>query len=197
MENQISKFNLGTITKEVLLLKKNVSQGLIQLGKRIIDVKSNLPANEYMEWLKREVKIPYVSAYRYIKIYQEINLETLEKVGASKVYEILELPPSNFRNELLQLAPNLKVGEVRKIVKDKKQEGQPEEAQDIIEQAIPAVSFADTALELNANLLDALEHITFSELPNHYLDIFESQLRKTFRASAHFLEEVKNVKNQK
>jgi hypothetical protein len=196
MEKQLSEFNLGKITREVISLKKAIGQGIISLGEKISIVKENLPSNEWMEWLKRDVKIPYVSAYRYIKIAKELDATTVDRLGASRVYEILELPPSTFREELIALAPNLKVSEVRKLVKEKKKEDELEsETPDIIEQATPMLTFADTALELNANFLDALEHITFAQLPENYLDLFESQMRKTAKATMLILEVVRNVKS--
>lgn len=197
-----NNFNLDEATKNVLFLKKNIGKGIIALGKWLVLVKENLPYGEWMEWLKRDIKMPYVSAYRYMKVAREIDYPTLEKVGPGKVYEILELPPSSFRDELLNLAPNLTTSEVREEVKKHKSEDEELEKdqngeEEIIEKTVGSKQYADTAMELNATLLDAIGRVELDSLEEYYYDLLESQFKKTVKQVADFLEKVKYAQSQK
>lgn len=202
-----NNFNLQNTTTNVLFLKKNIGKSIIALGQWLALAKDNLPAAEWMEWLKRDVEIPYVSAYRYIKVAKEIDYKTLEQVGISKVYEILELPPSSFRDELLALAPNLTRDQVQKEVKKRKEEekqqeeGLPDEIKDkvtegVIVNTFPSIGDADDAMNLNAAFLDSLLRVHLDELPLHYLDLLVSQLKKNTKQVSAFLERIENVKSK-
>jgi len=129
--------------------------------------------------------IPYVSAWRFIKISREIDYSTLEKVGPGKVYEILELPADKFREELLELAPALTAQDIRKIVKEKKYP-----TSEIIEKVQPMTTEADTLLEANATLRDAILRLNdkVNDLPRNYLDMMANQLRPVPQELINFIQ---------
>jgi len=179
------KFDLVEATRQVITLKKNLGKGIIALGQWLILVKENIPKGDYLDWLKYDVMIPYVSAWRFIKISREIDYSTLEKVGPGKVYEILELPADKFREELLELAPALTAQDIRKIVKEKKYP-----TSEIIEKVQPITTDADTLLEANATLRDAILRLNdkVDDLPRNYLDMMANQLRPVPQELINFIQ---------
>lgn len=211
MEIQPQKlFNLEHAKTQIVTLRKNIGQGLIALGQWLVIVKENLPVGEWMEFL-REVKIPYITAYRCIKISNEIDYKTLETVGAGKLFEIFELPPSTFRKNLMELAPSLSEKEIREKVKEYKKENQvdsnslpaiegevttPKQEEVIVNNTDSSV-FADTALKFNASFLDSLLHIDLDSLEDYYLELISSQLKKSIKLSVNFIERIESVKQSR
>lgn len=182
------KFDLTEATKQVITLKKNLGKGIIAIGQWLILVKENIPKGEWLDWLKYDAQIPYVTAWRFIKISQEIDYPTLERVGPSKVYEILNLPADKFREELLEMAEGLKREDIRIIVKEKK--GYP--PADTIEKAQPITADADVLLDANATLRDAIFHLNLKvdDLPKHYLDMMANQLRPVPQELINFIQKL-------
>lgn len=184
-------FNLGRYTDEVLSLKKDVGAKLIELGKKLIDVKNNLPRGEWIDWLKYEVKIPYVQAYRFMKISQEVDVNTLEKVGYRKLSDILELPPSEFRDNLIEMAQGLRRDDIKMIKKSYPQGDKSIEEGEIIDPSIQL----QRALKLNADFLDAMSEVQLTKTPLNYLELLEGQLLQNVREVNSYIEQIRNVKS--
>jgi len=183
------KFDLTEATAQVITLKKNLGKGIIALGQWLILVRENIPKGEWLDWLKYDVQIPYVTAWRFMKIAKEIDYPTLERLGPSKVYEILNLPADKFRAELLEMAEGLTVSDVREKVKEK---NYPILNSKVIEQAQPLVADADTLLEANVTLRDAILHLSskVDDLPRHYLDLMANQLRPAPQEIINFVQKL-------
>ncbi len=191
MENkpdlQQNNFDLGKATEQIKLLKKDMGKSIIAIGKWLLFVKENIPRGEWMDWLKYEVNIPYVQSWRYIKIAKEVDYETLEKVGYRKMVEILELPASKFREQLIEVAQGFSREEIENI----KEPGNHSDTE-VLSAVVSPEADADVALDANATLLDALGRLKISEIPENYIDFLESQLHETPAKVKKFLEELKN-----
>lgn len=171
-------FNLSTATKEILNLKINVGNDLIKLGKWLTYVKEGIPKNEWMSWLKNDVHIPYVQAYRYIKISQEVDAGTIDRIGYTKVSEILELPASRFREDLLSLASGLSQKDIREI-KNRAlhyQEEQSKKASRIIDEVQNTENMGNEALDMLVGSLDMFHNLDISQVQPYFIDLLYSQL---------------------
>lgn len=189
-------FNLVKITERVMELKKTLSNSIIELGKQLTMVRKNLPRGEWMDWLKYEVKIPYIQAWRFIKISKEVDLVTLEKIGYRKLVDILELPPSTFRDELIELAPSLRGDDIKEIKnneKERRNKHKEFEESENIEININ-MEYVDTVLEANAVLLDALSKIQVPMIRVEYFDLILSQFKETVLTVSVFLRDVESGK---
>ena len=116
MNTPTEGFNLGRTTRMVLKLKNDIGRGLKALGENIQIVKENLPSKEYLDWLKYDVGIHRATAFRYMKIAKQVDYKTLEKLGPTKVFEILEAPMTDDeKHQLMERAENMTVREVREV----------------------------------------------------------------------------------
>lgn len=183
-----NNFNLGTATEMVVKLKQDVGRGCIALGEWIQLTYDNLPYNEYLEWLTQEVKISRSQAWRFMKIAKEVDYQTLERIGTSKMFDILSLPDSKFKSELIEKAHETTVKDIREQVKEykaKQETGKIEEAE-IIELPNPV----DQVMKMNINFLDGLDALDVSIIQEDYKPLIRSQLTQTLEAVNKFLSEL-------
>lgn len=190
-----NNFSLGDATRTVLGLKKNIGQNLIELGKWLDFVKLNIPKGEWMAWLRNDVHIPHIQAWRYIKISQEVDAKIIDRTGYTKIAEILELPPSKFREELLDMAQGITREDIRTIKREVRGgvEEDSKKYTEIIDQATPSIAYADTALTAAMTVLDALLKVDLVELTPDYIDLMYSQLDKYVNETQKFMVKLEYV----
>lgn len=91
--NQLQNTNLTQITSEIVLLKQQTAQNIIEIGKRLIQAKEMVPHGEWENWLKNEVDFSYRHAVRLMQTAREFaNMPTLAGMSVSKVYALLDVP---------------------------------------------------------------------------------------------------------
>lgn len=189
-------FSLEKATNAVLDLKQNVGKGIIALGQWIEIAKDSLPKTEWLSWLKYDVKIHPVTAYRYIRIAKQIDYQTLEKLGTAKVWELLELPQSKFTEEFIEKASHMTRLELRKEVQKVQDEVARVEKGEVVEgesdyPELPPV--ADNALRKNIEFLEQLQEIDLESIPANYLGLIRNQLNVNLKTVSSFLSELSNV----
>lgn len=192
MNNLPERFSLGEQTRKIISLRDNMSQNVIEMGKILINVRNNIPRGEWMDWLRNEVYIPYTAAFRFMRVAKEINdADVIKRVGFRKVVDILELPASKMREELLELAPSLTRQDIQDIKDDiSYSQGISKPLEGVVVEPEVDLTDVDTALDANAILLDALFRIDVSQLPSNYRDLLVNQLRKTPSRILEFIGEV-------
>lgn len=190
-------FNLERATNAVVELKKDVGKGIIALGQWLAIVKDNLPGTEYLNWLRYEVDITNFMASRFMHVSKEIDYKTLEKLGPKRVYEILELPESQFKRQLIQEAKELSDDEVKErmqkfkeanTTEQKELEGTPER-----ETIVRIPTDIDMALRDNARFLDHLVKVNLDNIPNNFVSLVRNQLLKNINFVTNFLKELPYV----
>ena len=192
-----AQFNYSQATSEVTRLKKEIGASAFSLGQWIFFVKQSIPHGEFQDWLRYEVKIPPTTAYRYIRVSQAFDEETIARVGFKKVSEILSLPESRFKEELMGKAESMSSREVSSAIKDiKEQPALAHPNNEAVEAEIIDTTDADIALNANAKLLDALLRVDLDKLPDYYVDLFWSQLHDTPDAISRFMEEINGRRNR-
>jgi predicted nucleic acid-binding Zn-ribbon protein len=94
--------NIDTLTTEILILKQQTAQNIIEIGKRLISVKESLPHGEWGKWLEEKVDFTDRTAQRFMKVANEFtNTTALSDLPKSKVFALLDLPPEN-RDKFIQ-----------------------------------------------------------------------------------------------
>jgi len=122
MENKIAVSEIGTLTTEILILKQQTAQNLIEIGKRLVIVKDNLPHGEWGKWLKEKVDFTDRTAQRFMKVANEFsNTTALSDLPKSKVFALLDLPGEE-REEFVKSNPvsEMSTRELQEAIKAQK-----------------------------------------------------------------------------
>jgi hypothetical protein len=129
--SNIQETNISQITTEILLLKQQTAQNIIEIGKRLIQVKEMLPHGEWGKWLEEKVEFSKSTAYRFINAAEQVgNFPALGNMAPTKVFALLDLPPEE-REEFIQsthevhgemkTVDEMTSRELQKVIKEKQQ----------------------------------------------------------------------------
>ncbi len=142
-ENKISR-TLEVIETEINFYKQQTATGIIEIGNRLIEAKSQLGEGEtFTSWLKNKVDFSRRTANRFMDVSKEFKGATLPTSSISKLYALLDVP-SDSREEFLTTAHPTSSGEdktveemttreVEKAVKEWKQKEQTEDIWNIVD----------------------------------------------------------------
>ena len=85
---------IETVTVEILDLKREAGEAILDIGARLIEAKGMLSHGEWLPWLTEQVEFSERTAQRFMRLAQEwSNPTTLSDLGASKALALLALPP--------------------------------------------------------------------------------------------------------
>jgi len=120
---EITNFNIEKTTAEILMLKDQTAQNIIEIGKRLIEAKDNLQHGEYLEWLKVKVQFTERTAQRFMQIGKEFsNTTSLSHLGSTKLFLLAGLDEED-RQEVMQEnnMEDMTTRELEQAVKEKKE----------------------------------------------------------------------------
>lgn len=112
---------IETITAEIEQLKARGGEVIIEIGKRLIEAKEQLPHGEWAAWLADRVEFSERTAQEFMKIAREwSNPRTLADLGKSKALKLLLLPPAE-RDEFLEAhdVPNMSTRELEQAIRER------------------------------------------------------------------------------
>ena len=116
-------FNIENTTAEILILKDQTAQNIIEIGKRLIEAKENLQHGEYLEWLKTKVQFTERTAQRFMQVGKEFsNTTSLSHLGSTKLFLLAGLNEED-RQEVIQenKVDEMTTRELEQVVKEKKE----------------------------------------------------------------------------
>ena len=91
MEDVIVK-DLRTIEFEIDQLKKQTTQNIIEIGKRLIEAKNRVPHGEWENWLPTKAGLSKVTAARFMRVATEFpNVSAPTHLSVTKAFELLTL----------------------------------------------------------------------------------------------------------
>ena len=97
--------NVSQLTAEIVLLKNQTAQNIIEIGKRLIQVKEQLPHGEWGKWLEEKVEFTHQTANKFMKVAEEMsNYSSMRNLGTAKVFSLLSLPQDQ-REDFIQSNP--------------------------------------------------------------------------------------------
>ena len=163
--------DIEVITTEILYLKNKAGEAILEIGKRLIEAKAQLPHGEWLPWLEGQVGFSTVTAQRFMRLAEEYpNASPVTHLGASKALILLALPPAE-REEFLtekhevngeeKTAYEMTRNELREAIRAKEEaeqdrqfaEADKEKAEEELKAARDAVAQAsDTIRELKAEI---------------------------------------------
>ena len=128
---QLTETNIGQLTAEILILKQQTAQNIIEIGKRLIQVKEMLPHGEWGKWLAEKVDFSDRTARNFMRVANECsNRQAFSDLPISKVYALLDLPLEDreeFVNSVHEVNGETKTidimstREVQQLIKEKKE----------------------------------------------------------------------------
>ena len=108
---------LSAITEEIQFYKAQAGQCIVEIGKRLLEAKEQLPHGQWESWLEKSVEFSLGTAKRFMKIASEYgsNRSALIDLPYTKLWMMLQLPPEE--REEFASAPHTVNGE-NKTVQD-------------------------------------------------------------------------------
>ena len=158
--NNLTNFNLDKTTTEILMLKDQTAQNIIEIGKRLIDVKENTQHGEYLKWLEEKVDFTERTAQRFVKVATAFSNTTLvSHLGSRKLFALAGLDEED-RKEVIQEnnIENMTARELEQVVKEKKEiRKQLEAEQEYSEELHQAIKEKDNEINDLKKLLEAVQ----------------------------------------
>ena len=131
---ELTEFNIEKTTAEILILKDQTAQNIIEIGRRLIEVKERLEHGEYLKWLKEKVDFTERTAQRFVKVATTFsNSQSLANLGSTKLFLLAGLDEEN-RQEIMNenKVEDMTTRELERVVKEKKEiKKQLEEEQEL------------------------------------------------------------------
>lgn len=121
--NSLTNFNIEKTTTEILILKDQTAQNIIEIGKRLIEVKENLQHGEYLNWLENSVDFGVRTAQNFIKVATTFsNTQPVSHLGTRKLLALAGLDEED-RQEVMQEnnVEEMTTRELEQAVKEKKE----------------------------------------------------------------------------
>lgn len=95
MEQIIRKdVELEHIEKEIIALKNQTAQNIIQIGYKLIEAKEKLQHGEWGDWLRERIDFSQRTANQFMRIAKEFgtNPQMIINLDTTKIYLLMELP---------------------------------------------------------------------------------------------------------
>lgn len=93
IDNQLSTLSDERITAEILIYKDQVGYGMIELGKRLIEMKKRLGHGKFLDYLEKTVMFSRFTATKFMRIAEGYsNVKSTLHLGTEKAYAILDVP---------------------------------------------------------------------------------------------------------
>lgn len=99
---ELTEFNIEKTTAEILILKDQTAQNIIEIGRRLIEVKERLEHGEYLKWLKEKVDFTERTAQRFVKVATVFsNTTPVSHLGTRKLLALAGLDEED-RQEVMK-----------------------------------------------------------------------------------------------
>lgn len=123
MDNEIQISNIQQIEIEIILLKNQTAQNIIEIGKRLNEAKELLPHGEWGKWLEEKVEFSQRNANNFMRVAKEFsNSQTYSNLTQSKIFALLDVPQEE-REEFIETnsVEDMTTRELQQVIKEKKE----------------------------------------------------------------------------
>jgi hypothetical protein len=122
--NELSKVRpLELIEAEINFYKGRTADGIIEIGKRLIEAKEQISHGEWGKWLEEKVDFSQNTAGQFMRVAREFsNSESIANLGTRKLFLLLDVP-SDEREEFIKENPveTMTTRELQEAIKAKKE----------------------------------------------------------------------------
>lgn len=122
MEDVIVK-DLKTLEFEIVQLKGQTAQNIIEIGKRLIEAKNQVPHGQWLDWLDKKVSFSQQTANNFMRTADEFpNYQSISNLGQTKIFALLNAP-KEVRDELINKGSieDIPVSELKEQIKKLKE----------------------------------------------------------------------------
>lgn len=93
--SSLSSRPLSAITEEIQFYKAQAGQCIVEIGKRLLEAKEQLPHGQWEAWLEKSVEFTPRTARNFMKIASEFdsNRKPVSDLPYTKLLALLQLPP--------------------------------------------------------------------------------------------------------
>lgn len=120
---ELTEFNIEKATAKILMLKEQTAQNIIEIGKTLLEVKSNLNHGEFGKWLENAVDFTHQTANKFMKVAIEFpDYAPVHNLGTRKLFALAGLNEED-RQEVMQKnnVEDMTTRELEQVVKEKKE----------------------------------------------------------------------------
>lgn len=101
MEDVVIK-DLKTLEFEIVQLKGQTAQNIIEIGKRLIEAKNQVQHGQWLEWLRTKVSFSQQTANNFMRVAEEFpNYNSISNLSQTKIFALLNAS-QEVRNEILE-----------------------------------------------------------------------------------------------
>lgn len=188
---ELIEFNIEKTTAEILMLKDQTAQNIIEIGKRLINVKENLPHGEFINWLEKKIDFSRYTANRFMKIATEFsNVSAVQHLGSRKLFALAGLDEED-RQELMQEnnVEDMTTRQLEEVIKEKKEiKKQLAEEQEYIEELQKQIQ--EKELQIN-KLKDDMKNIQIPEKEIIEKEVIKEIVPESIKSQVECLEKEK------
>lgn len=103
------------LTTEILIFKQQAAVNIIEIGRRLYQVKEMLPHGEWGNWLEKEVEFTDRTAQNFMRVAREFsNTKAISDLSPTKVIALLDVPAEE-REQFIQESHELPTGETKTV----------------------------------------------------------------------------------
>lgn len=122
MEQTVVKnIDLEKIENEIIALKNQTAQNIIQIGYKLIEAKEKLQHGEWGSWLEHKVEFSQRTANQFMRIAKEFgsNSQAISNLEITKVGLLLDVPTEK-REEFIENhdLKSMSTREIKKVIKE-------------------------------------------------------------------------------
>ena len=114
---------ISKIETEIIMLKNQTAQNIIEIGRRLIKAKEMLPHGEWGKWLEEKVEFTQQTANKFMRVANEMgNYASMLNSGSAKLFALLSLPEPD-RETFIETQPieGMTTRELQQAIKEKKE----------------------------------------------------------------------------
>lgn len=121
MANIVVNTELQKLEKEIITLKNQTAENMIQIGYKLIEAKEKLPHGEWGSWLENKVAFSQRTANQFMRIAKEFgsNSQAISNLEITKVGLLLDIP-SDKRETFIENhdLKSMSTREIKKVIKE-------------------------------------------------------------------------------
>lgn len=129
---QLQKRPLETIENEINFYKQQTAIGIMEIGRRLIEAKEQVPKGEWIKWLDEKVEFTRQTANNFIRCATEYNSDVISglHLGNKKLFNLLAIPSDEREDFISQphevngqtkTVDEMTTRELQKVIKEKKE----------------------------------------------------------------------------